>query len=112
MKFLFVVVGAGVGAPSRFLLDQTLRPILRYPIGITLINVVGSFILGLSIGSSNNVGALVGIGFAGAFTTWSTFILDVYLAYELKKYKSAAANLILSLALGISAAWIGIHLVQ
>ena len=52
------------------------------------------------------------VGFAGAFTSWSTFILDVYLAFELKKYKGAAINLGLSLALGVGAAWIGIHLVR
>jgi len=112
VKFLLVVLGAGIGAPSRFLLDQALRPFLKYPLGIMLINIVGAFVLGLSIGTSEKIGALVGIGFAGAFTTWSTFILDVYLAFELKKYKGAAINLGLSLALGVGAAWIGIHLVR
>ena len=56
--------------------------------------------------------ALVAVGFAGAFTTWSTFILDLYLAFELKQYKSAATNLLASLILGLGAALIGIHLVQ
>ncbi|MEI9907315.1 MAG: CrcB family protein [Actinomycetota bacterium] len=112
MRFLLVVVGAGIGAPSRFLIDQLLRSVFRYPIGIGIINVFGSFILGLSFGASENTHALIGIGFAGAFTTWSTFILDLYLAYELKKYKETALNLLFSITLGISAAWIGIQLVS
>lgn len=112
MKFLLVVVGAAVGAPSRFLVDRYLRGIMKYPLGITVINVFGSFVIGLSVGSGDNVKALVAIGFAGAFTTWSTFMLDLYLAFELKQYKSAATNLLASLVLGLGAAWIGIHLAQ
>lgn len=112
MKFLLVVVGAAVGAPSRYLVDQSLRKFLKYPLGITVINVLGSFVIGLSISAGNNLKAFVAVGFAGAFTTWSTFMLDLYLAFELKQHKSAATNLLLSLTLGLSAAWLGIHLVQ
>lgn len=85
---------------------------MKYPLGITVINVVGSFVIGLSIGSGDKLKALVAIGFAGAFTTWSTFMLDLYLAFELKQYKRTALNLLSSLVLGLGAAWLGIHLVQ
>lgn len=110
MTIFYVIVGAAIGAPSRFLVDEYLRKYLKYPIGITLINVFGSLILGLSIGSGETLYALIGIGFAGAFTTWSTFILDIYMAYESKRYRSAALNLVLSTLLGLSAAWIGIKI--
>ncbi len=112
MKFLLVVLGAAVGAPSRYLADQSLRKFLKYPLGITVINVLGSFVIGLSIGAGNNLQALIAVGFAGAFTTWSTFMLDLYLAFELKRYKSAGLNLLLSLSLGLGAVWLGIHLGQ
>lgn len=112
MKALYVIVGAAIGAPSRYLLDLYLRKYIRYPYGITVINVLGAFIFGISIGPADNLRALVVVGFAGAFTTWSTFMLDLYLAFELKKYKMAATNLFLSLALGLAAAWLGIRLVQ
>jgi CrcB protein len=39
-------------------------------------------------------------------------MLDVYLAYELKRYGEAAANLVMSLGLGLLAAWLGIQLAQ
>lgn len=112
MKALYVIVGAAIGAPSRYLLDLYLRKYIRYPYGITVINMLGAFIFGISIGPADNLRALVVVGFAGAFTTWSTFMLDLYLAFELKKYKMAATNLFLSLALGLAAAWLGIRLVQ
>lgn len=124
MTTLYVIIGAMVGAPSRFLVDQYLRRVMKYPLGITVVNVLGSFVIGLTvvlpkgtatytrIGSVDNMHALVAIGFAGAFTTWSTFILDLYLAFELKQYKSAATNLLLSLTLGLFAVWLGMHLAQ
>jgi CrcB protein len=60
--------------------------------------------------SAENTYALFAIGFAGAFTTWSTFMLDFFLAYELKKYKDAAINLSASLVLGLLAASLGMSL--
>lgn len=112
MKTLYVIAGAAIGAPSRYLLDLHLRKYIKYPFGITIINVLGAFIIGLSIGPADNFRALVVVGFAGAFTTWSTFMLDLYLAFELKQYKSATMNLLSSLILGLGAAWLGISLMQ
>ncbi len=112
MTAIYIILGAAIGAPSRFLLDQHLRRFIKYPYGILIINVLGSFILGLCIKTSHNFHSFVGIGFSGAFTTWSTFILDLYLAYELKRYKEVAYNLFLSLTFGLLAAWIGIQLVS
>lgn len=112
MRFLLVVVGAAVGAPLRYLTDLKLRNYLKYPYGISAINVLGSFVIGLTVGSGDNVKALVALGFAGAFTTWSTFMLDLYLEFELKQYKSAVTNLLVSLTLGIGAAWLGMQLVK
>lgn len=112
MRFLLVVVGAAVGAPLRYLVDLNLRNYIKYPFGITVINILGSFVIGLSVGAGDNARALVAIGFAGAFTTWSTFMLDLYLEFELKQYKSAAINLLISLTLGLGAAWLGMQLVK
>ena len=112
MKFLFVVVGAALGAPTRFLVDQYARKFSRRPYGIFLINILGSFIVGLTFGSSDHIHALIAIGFAGAFTTWSTFILDIYLAYELKNYREVLINLLASLSCGLLAAWWAIQLVS
>ena len=110
MNIVYVIIGAAIGAPARFAIDQYIRRFSRQPYGIFLVNILGSFLLGLTFNSSEHVHDLLAIGFAGAFTTWSTFMLDIFLAYELKRYKEAGLNLVLSLAFGLLAAWFGLSL--
>ena len=105
-----MILGAAIGAPARFAIDQYIRKHTDKPYGILLVNVLGSFVFGLTMKSADNTHALFAIGFAGAFTTWSTFMLDFFLAYELKKYKDAAINLSASLVLGLLAASLGMAL--
>ena len=110
MKTLLVILGAAIGAPARFAIDQYIRKFTDKPYGIFAVNVLGSFVLGLTMNSAQNTYALFAIGFAGAFTTWSTFMLDFFLAYELKKYKEAAINLGASILFGLLAASLGMSL--
>ena len=110
MRTLLVILGAAIGAPARFAIDQYIRKFTDKPYGIFAVNVLGSFVLGLTMNSAQNTYALFAIGFAGAFTTWSTFMLDFFLAYELKKYKEAAINLGASILFGLLAASLGMSL--
>ena len=111
MRTALVILGAAIGAPSRFIIDQYLRKFSNAPWGTFAVNILGSFVIGLTWGASDNTVALVAIGFAGAFTTWSTFMLDIYQAIELKKFRAAAINYVGSLMLGLLAAAIAINLV-
>jgi CrcB protein len=110
MRTLYVILGAAVGAPARFAIDQYIRKFTNKPYGIFVVNVLGSFLLGLTFRNNDHVHDLIAIGFAGAFTTWSTFMLDIYLAFELKRKNEAAINLIVSLGFGLLAAWLGLNL--
>ena len=110
MRTLYVILGAAIGAPARFAIDQYIRKFSNKPYGIFLVNVLGSFLLGLTFKNTDHSHDLVAIGFAGAFTTWSTFMLDIYLAFELKRKREAAINLIVSLGFGLLAAWLGLNL--
>ena len=110
MKIALIVLGAAIGGPMRFVVDQKIRTYTAKPYGIFAVNILGSFLLGLTYGRVEEGFDLFAIGFAGAFTTWSTFMLDIYLAYELKRYGEAAANLVMSLGFGLLAAWVGIQL--
>ena len=111
MNTALLMLGAAIGAPLRFVIDQYLRKFSNAPWGTFTVNVLGSFVLGLTWGASENTLALIAIGFAGAFTTWSTFVLDIYLAFELKKFKVAAINDAGSLLIGLLAASVALNLV-
>jgi CrcB protein len=112
MKMALIVLGAAIGGPMRFVIDQKIRAYTVKPYGIFTVNILGSFLLGLTYGSVQEGFDLFVIGFAGAFTTWSTFMLDIYHAYELKRHKEAWVNLVMSLGIGLFAAWIGLQLAQ
>ena len=112
MRLTLILLGAAVGGPMRFIIDQKIRTYTTKPYGIFAVNILGSFLLGFTYVRVEAGFDLFAIGFAGAFTTWSTFMLDVYLAYELKRHKEAWVNLVMSLGFGLLAAWIGIQLAQ
>jgi CrcB protein len=102
-----VMLGAAIGAPARFLIDQYFRRFTDKPIGTFAVNVLGSFIIGIAYSSTEHLYDFLAIGFAGAFTTWSTFIIDIFLGYELKRYKLVAINLVGSIFFGVIAAYLG-----
>jgi len=110
MRMFYVILGAAIGAPARFAIDQYIRKFTSKPYGIFLVNVLGSFLLGVTFNSTEHTHDLIAIGFAGAFTTWSTFMLDIYLAFELKRKNEALINLGVSLGIGLFAAWLGLNL--
>jgi CrcB protein len=74
---LLVAAGAALGAPLRYWLALRLDK-GGFPLGIWLANVVGSTLLGLlvGIGTDGRALALLGVGFCGAFTTFSTFAVQ------------------------------------
>jgi fluoride exporter len=112
MNVLYVILGAAIGAPTRFAIDQYIRRYTEKPYGIFLVNVLGSFVIGLTFTKSETTYDLLAVGFAGAFTTWSTFMLDIYLGFELKRYREITINLVMSLGFGLAAAYLGLQLVS
>ena len=110
MNTLYVILGAAIGAPARFAIDQYIRKFSNKPYGIFLVNVIGSFVIGLTFNKTETVYDLFAVGFAGAFTTWSTFMLDIYLGFELKRYREITVNLVMSLGFGLATAYLGLQL--
>ena len=110
MNTWYVILGAAIGAPARFAIDQYIRRVTSKPYGIFLVNVIGSFVIGLTFTKTESTYDLLAVGFAGAFTTWSTFMLDIYLGFELKRYKEITVNLVMSLGFGLAAAYLGLQL--
>ena len=112
MNTLYVILGAALGAPARFAIDQYIRKFTEKPYGIFLVNVIGSLVIGMTYTKTEHVHDLFAVGFAGAFTTWSTFMLDIYLGFELKRYREITINLVMSLGFGLLAAYAGLQLVS
>ena len=100
------MLGAGVGAPARYLVDLGIRRLhgSPWPLGTLVINILGSFILGLVITGGGNALLIFGIGFAGAFTTWSTFAMETHTLFVAKRHGIAWMYLLATLVLGIAAA--------
>lgn len=113
MNILLVAAGAAIGAPLRYLtdlfvVDRILRGAKPFPWGTLTVNVLGSFVLGLLTGVSSHTAALlVGVGFCGAFTTYSTFAAETTRLAASGQSGKAILNIALNLGLGLSAAVLG-----
>ena len=79
MTPLLVALGAAIGAPLRYGLATALDSD-RFPRGTLLVNVLGSFLLGLLVeaGATGDWLALLGTGFCGGFTTYSAFAVQTH----------------------------------
>lgn len=115
MTALLVLLGGAVGAPARYLTDLLVqsRHDSTMPWGTFSVNVVGSLILGLVAGAGASAGlspamaALVGTGFCGALTTFSTFSYETVRLIDSGRWRTASAYVGLSVALGFAACALG-----
>ncbi|MFI9331113.1 fluoride efflux transporter CrcB [Kitasatospora sp. NPDC052868] len=115
MNWLLVVAGAMVGAPLRYLSDRAVqaRHDSVFPWGTFAVNAVGCLVLGLLTGAvaagaaSSQVRLLVGTGFCGALTTYSTFSYETLRLAESGAGRYALANVAGSLAVGLAAVYAG-----
>ncbi|MGH3878562.1 MAG: fluoride efflux transporter CrcB [Actinophytocola sp.] len=110
MTAVLVFLGAAVGAPLRYLTDRLVqsRHDSPFPWGTISVNLVGCLILGALTGAGtalpHPVLALLGTGFCGALTTYSTFSYETLRLAEQKAYFYAAMNVIVSVVTGLGAA--------
>ncbi len=111
MTPLLVVAGAMAGAPLRLLVTRLAARGGRDPARGTLaVNVAGSALLGLVLGGAAAppaVVALVGTGFCGTLTTFSTFGADVLRLLEQRQLARGLAHLAATVVLGVGAAALG-----
>ncbi|MFI8514079.1 fluoride efflux transporter CrcB [Streptomyces sp. NPDC085460] len=111
MNWLLVVVGAAVGAPLRWWAELAARARFGpgFPWGTLAVNVAGSFVLGLLAGvASARAQLLLGTGLCGALTTYSTFSYETLRLYEDGARLRAVLYVLVSLAAGLGAVWLGV----
>ncbi|QBY05967.1 fluoride efflux transporter CrcB [Thalassotalea sp. HSM 43] len=118
--YLFVAAGGALGASMRFFISEIVLIWLGkgFPFATLIVNITGSLIMGVLYGLIEQgvievaiYRTLVGIGFLGAFTTFSTFSLDTVLLLQQGFLVKAMANVLLNVVLCVSAAAIGLILV-
>ena len=107
MKLGFFLIGAFIGAPTRYLIDKYFRSYMKFPLGILIVNVLGAFLLGVVLNTESSTGFAV-MGFCGALTTWSALSLDLFDELNSKNYKTFALNLLSNYGVGVAAAALGI----
>lgn len=108
MLALGVTLAAGLGAVARYLVDHLVRR-PDFPLGTLVVNVTGSFVLGL-VGASGPWAAVIGTGFAGGYTTLSTLSWETLGLLEEGAGPRAALNLVATVSLGLLAAAAGVAL--
>lgn len=110
MTLLLVLVGGALGAATRYLTDVTVQRAhgTEFPWGTWTVNVTGSFVLGVVAAAGPSwVVTLAGTGFCGALTTFSTFGYETVRLAEEGHSRDAVANVVSSLAAGLTAAALG-----
>ena len=115
MQVVLVGLGGCLGAVSRYGTGQWIRRQSpgRFPIGTFLVNMSGSFLLGLLVGSHMNHQWMLfaGTGFMGAYTTFSTFKVESqHLLKEKIDRQSGIVYMALSYVGGIGLAYVGYEL--
>ena len=118
-SLLFIALGGALGALGRFWTGLAASCLFgsRFPVGTLIVNVAGSFLIGLTA-SAIAAGRLapspwddlVMQGFCGALTTFSTFSMDSFRLFREGRMWSAWTNLVLSMVLCLSAAALGLSL--
>ena len=118
MPYLLVGVGGFIGANARFMVERVVGAMFetRFPLGTFVINISGSFLLGILgtiiaqrvMPSSESLRLALGIGFLGAYTTFSTFEYETHALFEDGSWFTATTNMVASLFVGLLAVRAGI----
>src|SRR5690348_2699004 len=117
MIWWYVALGSAVGGVARFglatAIQQRIGP--NFPAGTLVVNITGSFLLGVLLryalatdAISPDVRALLTTGFCGGYTTFSTFTYDTLLLSEEGGNARATLYVVLSVVLSLVGAWLGI----
>jgi fluoride exporter len=109
IEFLLLTVGAVVGAFLRYKLVESPVAVYGLPVNVLLVNVLGSFILGLfsvlSIGLNlePQYTLLMAVGFCGSFTTMSSFALETSNLADANRFSLMVLNILTNLGLSLGA---------
>lgn len=115
LTLLYVALGSAAGGSARWFIALQLQPRFgTFPWATLLINVTGSFLLGLILRASlghpaltPNARALLATGFCGGYTTFSTFSFETATLIERGEYGRVAGYVVLSVLVSLVATFAG-----
>jgi fluoride exporter len=120
-RLLAIALGGAFGAVARYTISGWVARLTHespFPYGTLAVNLIGSFLLGLLMGLGGegrlmlppSVRIVVGIGFLGAFTTFSTFSYETVEAFRVGDVRVAIGNTVVSVLFALAACWLGLEL--
>ncbi|MEM7541306.1 MAG: fluoride efflux transporter CrcB [Pseudomonadota bacterium] len=116
-QLVLVAMGGAVGAIARYGATLITHHMLGrdFPYGTLLVNVLGSFAIGIffvvfveRVAQDSPLRLLLIVGVLGAFTTFSTFSLDTLSLIERGALSAAVINVLVNVALCLAACWVGL----
>lgn len=120
-EVLVVALGGAIGAVGRFFVYVLAAQIFGtgFPFGTLIVNIFGSFIMGVLIEGlalawslPEPVRLFLAVGILGAFTTFSTFSLDVAVLYERGRPMLVAVYILVSVIGSVGGLFAGLHLMR
>lgn len=117
LNVMYIFVGGGLGSLCRYYLSISLNQDGGYPVGTLLANLAACLVLGVLIQLQVRHGdaipmLLLGTGFCGGFSTFSTFSAETLSMLQTGDSARAFAYVAASLLLGLACVWIGYKLGQ
>ncbi len=112
LVFMLASVAGGAGAGLRYVVDAAVASLLkgRSPWGVVIVNITGSFALGLVASAMPEAAFVIGAGLLGGYTTFSTAMLDTIELWKDGQRGSAALHLLGTFAVSVAAALAGLGL--
>jgi len=111
LAWIGVALLGGLGAVTRLTVDKAVskRAATAFPLGTLVVNVSGALLLGFLAGLAlpPHLALMAGTGFVGSYTTFSTWMLETHRLAEERQTWFAVGNIVVSLALGLPAAFAG-----
>lgn len=111
LHILLIGLGGFLGSVARFIINKSLQSYLFLPMGTLIVNIIGSFLVGLIAFNvkdiSHEVRLFSIIGFTGALTTMSTFAFETFLMLESCDISKASLNICANIIFSITAIFLG-----
>jgi fluoride exporter len=121
LTYLWVAIGGALGSVARFWMAAAVATVTgpEFPWGTILINILGSFVIGVAAALSGpdsriaipgDVRAFIMVGICGGYTTFSAFSLQTLELARGREWLQAGGNIVLSVVLCLIAVWAGYRL--